>query len=58
MIKNVNSKVTANSQLSATEPTKTKTVSSKQLERTESQKCKSHGGLSAGKGRGVVGEKI
>ena len=56
----MNSKMTANSQLLTTTPkTKTKT---KQTTRTgtESQKWRSHGGLSAGRGRrrGRMGEKL
>ena len=56
----MNSKVTTNSQLLTTEPkTKTKTNQTKQTTRTgtESQKCRSHGGLSVGKGRRGMGEK-
>ena len=47
----MNSKMTTNPQLSTTEAKKTKT---KQTTRTgtESQKWRSHGGLSVGKGRG------
>ena len=53
MIKNMNSKMTTNSQLSTTKPKKkqkTKTKKTKQMIRTgtESQKWRSHGGLSAG----------
>ena len=46
----MNSKMTINSQLSTTEPKKTKT---KQTTRTgtESQKWRSHGGLAAGRRR-------
>ena len=53
MIKNMNSKMTANSQLSTTEPKKEqKQKWTKQTTRkgTESQKWKSHGGLSVGSG--------
>ena len=59
MIKNMNSKVTTNSQLSATKPKKTQ-KQTKQTTRTEteSQKWTSHGGLSAGKGRELMGEKV
>ena len=48
MIKNINSKMTTNSQLSTTEP---KTKPTKQTTRTgtESQKWRSHGGLPAGR---------
>ena len=57
MIKNVNSKMTTNSQLSTTEPKikqKQKQKQSKQKTRTgtESQKWRSHGELSAGRGKG------
>ena len=58
MIKTMNSKMTTNSELSTTEPKiKTKT---KQTSRTgtESQKWKSHGGLSVGRGRGRMGEMV
>ena len=53
MIKNMNSKMTTNSQLSTTEP-KTKTNQTKQTTRTgtESQKWRSHGGLSVERGNG------
>ena len=46
----MNSKMTKNSQLSTTKPKKTKTKQTKQTTRTgaESQKWRSHGGLSAG----------
>ena len=53
MIKNTNSKMTTNSQLSTTEPKKIKIkTKTKQITRTgtESQKSRSHGGLSAGRG--------
>ena len=53
MIKTMNSKMTTNSQPSTTEPKKTKTkTKTKQTTRigTESQKWRSHGGLSAGRG--------
>ena len=57
MIKNINSKMTTNPQLSKTEPGK-KTLT-KQTTRTgtESQKWRSHGGLSAGSRRGENGGK-
>ena len=66
MIKNMNSKMTTNSQLSTNEPkkrkkerktTKTKT---KQTTRTgtESQKWRSHGWLSMGRQRGRMGRKV
>ena len=57
-IKTMNSKMTTNSQL-LTEPKKQKQKHTKQTTRTgtESQKWRSHGGLSAGKGRGETGGK-
>ena len=53
------SKVTTNSQLSTTESKKIQ----KQLKQTtrtgmESQRWRSHGGLSAGRRRGEMGEKV
>ena len=56
-IKNMNSKMTTNSQLSPTEPKKTKTKQTTTIG-TESQKWRSQGRLSAGKGRGKMGEKV
>ena len=56
-IKNMNSKMATNSKLSTTEP-KNKNKLSKQLEPrmgTESQKLRSHGGLSAGVWEGEEG---
>ena len=56
----MNGKMTTNSQLSTTEPKKTqKQKQTKQTTRTgtESQKWRSHGGLSAGRGRGENGQK-
>ena len=55
--------MTINSQLSTTEPktrTKTKTKQAKQTSRTrtDSQKWRSHGGLSVGKWKGERGGKI
>ena len=52
------SKMTTNSQLSTTEPKKMKTKT-KQTTRTgtESQKWRSHGGISLGKGRREWGER-
>ena len=52
----MNSKMTTNSQLSTTELKK----NPKQTTRTgaESQKWRSHGGLSVGKGKGEKGEKV
>ena len=49
----MNHKMTTNSQLSTTEPKKTKTKQNKKTKQTsirgaESQKWRSHGGLSAG----------
>ena len=59
-IKNMNNKMTTNSQLSTTEPKKeTKQKQTKQTTRTgtESQKWRLHGGLSAGKGQREIGGK-
>ena len=59
-IKNMNSKMTTNSQLPTNEPkTKTKTKT-KQTTRTgiKSQKQRSLGWLSTGKRRGGMGEKV
>ena len=58
-IKTMNSKMTINSQLSTTEPKKKKKPKTKQTTRTgtESQKWRSHGGLSVKKGRGKMGGK-
>ena len=54
----MNSKMTTNSQLSTTEPkTKTKTMQTNRT-RTESQKWKSHGGLSVGRGSREMGGKV
>ena len=57
----MNSKMTANSQLSTNEPKEKKTMKTKikQITRTgtESQKRRSCGGLSAGIGRGIIGGK-
>ena len=56
MIKNMNSKMTTNSQLS-TEPKKTPKQTKQTATGTESQKWRSHGGLSVGRGRkGSVGK--
>ena len=60
MIKNMNSKMTTNSQLSTTEPKqKQKQNQTKPTSRTgtESQKWRSHGGFSSGKVRGKNGRK-
>ena len=54
-IKTRNSKITTNSQLSTTEPKKQKQTT---RTGTESQKSRSYGRLSAGKGRGGMGEKV
>ena len=56
----MNSKRTTNSQLSITEPKKQKQIQTKQTTRTgtESQKWRSHGELSAGRGRGGMEEKV
>ena len=56
----MNNKMTTNSQLSTTEPKKeTKQKQTKQTTRTgtESQKWRSHGGLSTGKGQREIGGK-
>ena len=54
----MNSKMTTDSQLSTTEPKKQKPTKQKTRTRTESQKWRSHGGLSVGSGRGRTGEKV
>ena len=58
----MNSKMTANSQLSTTEPKKPTTMKTytNQTTRTgtESEKWTSHGGLSVGRRRGRMGEKV
>ena len=48
----MNSKMTTNSQLSTTEPIQQKQTKQTSRTGTESQKWRSHGGLSAGKGSG------
>ena len=48
----MNSIMTTNSQLSATEPKKQKLSKQLEQDRTESQKWRSYGGLPAGRGRG------
>ena len=60
MIKNMNSKITTNLQLSTTEPKKNPKTKTKQTTRTgtESQKWRAHGGLSVGRGRGRMREKV
>ena len=52
--------MTTNSQLSISEPKKQKLKQSKKTTRTgtESQKWRSHGRLSLGRGRGENGEKV
>ena len=58
MIKNMNSKMITNSQLSIIEPEK-KQKQTKQTtrSRTKPQKWRSHGGLSTGSGKGKIGGK-
>ena len=61
MIKNMNSKMTTNSQLPTTEPKqKTKQKQTKQTTRTgtESQKWRSYGGLSVGRRREEMWRKV
>ena len=56
----MNSKMTTKSQLSTTEPQKTKRkTKTKQTTRTgtESEKWRSHGGFSVGRGKGGIGGK-
>ena len=54
----MNSKMTTNSQLSTTKPKKTKTKTKETTRRgTESQKWRSHGGLSVGRVREENGRK-
>ena len=53
----MNSKMTTNSQLSTSEPKKQKQTKQTTGTGTEPQKWRSHGGLSAGRGRGRMGEK-
>ena len=59
MIKNMNSKMTTNSQLSTTEPKKNPKPETKQTTRmgTESQKWRLNGGLSVGRENGGIREK-
>ena len=59
MIKNMNSKMTTNSQISTIKPKKQKQKQTKQTTRTgtESQKWRSHGGSSAEKGKKGEWEK-
>ena len=54
----MNSKMTTNSQLSTTEPKKQKQTKQTTRTGTESQKWRSHGGLSAGEWVGREGEKV
>ena len=55
----MNSKMTTNSQLSTTKPKKQKQKHTKQTRTgTESQKWRSHGGLSVGRGMGENGGKV
>ena len=49
--------MTTNSQLSTTEPKKQKQTKQTTRTGTESQKWRSHGGLSVGKRKGGMGEK-
>ena len=53
----MNSKMTTNSQLSTTEPKKQKQTKQTTRTGTESQKWRSHGGLSVGEREGENGEK-
>ena len=58
MIKNMNSKMTTNSQLATTEPTNTKNINEhKQLEQEQLQKWRSQRELSAGKGKREWGKR-
>ena len=54
----MNSKMTTNSQLSTTDPNKQKQTKETTRTVTESQKWRSHGGLSLGRGRGENGGKV
>ena len=54
----MNSKMTTNSQLSTTEPKKHKQTKQTARTGTESQKWRSHGGLSVGRQRERIGEKV
>ena len=54
----MNSKMTTNSQLSTTEPKKQKQTKKTTRTGTESQKWRSYGGFSAGKGGGRMRAKI
>ena len=55
--KDMNSKMTINSQSSTTEPKEKKKLS-KQLEQEENHKQRSHGGLSAGRGKEENGGEV
>ena len=52
----MNSEMTTNTQLSTSEPKKQKQTKQTTRTGTESQKWKSHGGLSVGRGREWAGE--
>ena len=54
MIKTMNSKMTTNSQLSTTEPKKQKQTKQTTRTGTDSQKWRSRGGLSSGRGENGV----
>ena len=56
MIKNMNNRMTTNSQLSTIEPKKTKTQTTRTG--TESQKWRSMDRYQRGRGRGRMGEKV
>ena len=59
MIKNMNSKMTTNSQLSTTKPKKNKNKLSKQLEQEQNHKNGDHmEGYQQGSGRGREGRKV
>ena len=58
MIKTMNSKMTTNSQLSTTEPKKQKQMKQTRTPGKESQKWRSHGELSVGRGRGRMEGKV
>ena len=57
MIKPMKSKMATNSKSSTTEPKNQKQTKQTTRTETESQKCRSHGGLSAGRGWGENGGK-
>ena len=54
----MNNKMATNSQLSTTEPKKQKQTKQTTRTGTESQKWRSHGGLSVGRQRERIGEKV